>query len=60
MSPEDEDDSKRLKGHSSSLEAEIVEILKNKAFVTPLTPMDERKVLDALSGFDIPGETICR
>ena len=57
MSAEDEEDSKRQKGHSSSLDAEIVEILKNKAFVTPLTPMDERKVLDALSGADIPEET---
>lgn len=43
--------------HSSSLlDAEIVEILRNKAFVIPLPPLDERKVLDALSGSDVEEE----
>ena len=43
--------------HSSSLlDAEIVEILRNKAFVIPLPPIDERKVLDALSGSDVEEE----
>ena len=69
MSPDDDDDrdgngnddtagNSALKlGNSSSLEAEIVDILKNRAFSIPLTPMDERKVLDALSGTDIQEDT---
>ena len=48
---------KRQKGNSSSLlDAEIADILKNRAFGIPLPPMDERKVLDALSGADIEEE----
>mmetsp|Transcript_14707 Transcript_14707/g.24031 ORF Transcript_14707/g.24031 Transcript_14707/m.24031 type:complete len:526 (-) Transcript_14707:325-1902(-) len=69
MSPDDDDrddndnddtvaNSALKLGNSSSLEAEIVDILKNRAFSIPLTPMDERKVLDALSGTDIQEETI--
>ena len=69
MSPDDDDrddndnddtaaNSALKLGNSSSLEAEIVDILKHKAFSIPLTPMDERKVLDALSGTDIQEETI--
>lgn len=68
MSPEDEyearkdrtnneqslDDKKVAdRGGSEQLDAEIIEILKNKAFVIPLPPQDERKMLDALSGADI-------
>eukprot|EP00985_Skeletonema_marinoi_P008841 scaffold4036_cov94-Skeletonema_marinoi.AAC.10 len=62
MSPDDDNDDdaignkKQTMGNSSSLEAEIVDILKNRAFGIPLTPMDERKVLDALSGADMQEE----
>mmetsp|Transcript_9467 Transcript_9467/g.14340 ORF Transcript_9467/g.14340 Transcript_9467/m.14340 type:complete len:482 (-) Transcript_9467:23-1468(-) len=62
MSPDDDNDddtggnNKQTMGNSSSLEAEIVDILKNRAFGIPLTPMDERKVLDALSGADMQEE----
>jgi len=62
MSPDDDNDTdgkntQTIMGNSSSsLEAEIVDILKNRAFSIPLTPMDERKVLDALSGVDIQEE----
>lgn len=67
MSPEEDDDDDRDDNvndgtvgntalNSSSLEAEIVDILKNRAFSIPLIPMDERKVLDALSGADIQEE----
>jgi hypothetical protein len=41
---------------SSLLDAEIIDILRNKAFVIPLPPIDERKVLDALSGSDVEEE----
>ena len=34
-------------------DAEIIDILKNRAFVIPLPPLDERRVLDALTGADI-------
>ncbi|KAL9187790.1 hypothetical protein ACHAXT_006168 [Thalassiosira profunda] len=34
-------------------DAEIVDILKNRAFAVPLPPRDERKVLDALTGADV-------
>ena len=37
-------------------DAEIIDILKNRAFVIPLPPLDERRVLDALSGADIAVE----
>jgi hypothetical protein len=47
---------RQKKGNSSSLDAEIVDILKNRAFGIPLPPMDERKVLDALSGADMEEE----
>jgi len=39
-------------GGAKELDAEIVDILKNRAFVIPLPPQDERKVLDVLSGVD--------
>ena len=39
-------------GGAIKSDAEIVDILKNRAFVIPLPPMDERKVLAALSGGD--------
>lgn len=40
-------------GGSEKVGAEVIDILKNRAFVIPLPPRDERKVLDALSGADI-------
>jgi len=40
-------------GGEEVLDAEIIDIFKNRAFVIPLPPQDERKVLDALSGADI-------
>jgi hypothetical protein len=33
-------------------DAEIIDILKNRAFIIPLPPPNEKKVLDALSGAD--------
>ena len=36
---------------------EIIGIMKNRAFVIPLPPLDERKVLDALHGAAHDGET---
>jgi hypothetical protein len=33
-------------------DAEVIDILKNRAFVVPLPPLHERKVLNALSGAD--------
>ena len=65
MSPEDEYESnsdtlEESKGGEQKeergvekMDAEIIDILKNKAFVIPLPPLDERKVLDALSGADV-------
>lgn len=46
----------RQSGNALSLDAEIVDILKNRAFGIPLPPIDERKVLDALSGADVEEE----
>ena len=40
-------------GGGEKSDAEIIDVLKNRAFVIPLPPQDERKVLDALSGRDI-------
>lgn len=34
-------------------DAEIIDILQNRAFVVPLPPLHERKVLNALSGTDV-------
>ncbi|KAL7541195.1 hypothetical protein ACHAXR_010717 [Thalassiosira sp. AJA248-18] len=65
MSPEDEyestvgqaqkfgDEKLTNKVGAENLDAEIIDILKGRAFVIPLPPRDERKVLDALSGEDI-------
>lgn len=69
MSPEDEfasrrdeavDDAKVMLNGEQKAEngvanknAEIIDILKNRAFVIPLPPLDEMKVLDALSGADM-------
>mmetsp|Transcript_16455 Transcript_16455/g.35583 ORF Transcript_16455/g.35583 Transcript_16455/m.35583 type:complete len:735 (-) Transcript_16455:119-2323(-) len=46
------------KGGAEKLDAEIIDILKNRAFVIPLPPKDERKVLDALSGVDFAGNDV--
>lgn len=59
MSPDDEqmtmNESSKLasKAGTESLDAEVVDIMKNRAFVIPLPPQDERKVLSALTGEDI-------
>ena len=47
--------SKDEKGGAEMLDADVIGILKNRAFVIPLPPQDERKVLDALSGADTGG-----
>jgi hypothetical protein len=49
---------KQLMKGNSTLDAEIVDILENKAFGIPLPPMDEKKVLDALSGADVEEEKV--
>lgn len=39
-----------------TLDREVMEILKQKAFVMALPPGEERRVLDALSGADVAGD----
>ncbi|KAL3775557.1 hypothetical protein ACHAW5_001576 [Stephanodiscus triporus] len=40
-------------GGTEGSDAEIIDILKNRAFVVPLPPLNERRVLNALSGVDV-------
>jgi len=67
MSPEDEyvgmtsknDEEKAASQEilvEETLDGEVIEILKNKAFVMALPPGEERRVLDALSGADVAGD----
>ena len=51
--PTDERSSATVASDRAVADAEIIDILTNRAFVIPLTPVDERKVIDALSGIDM-------
>jgi len=42
---------------NNSADLEIIDILKNRAFVIPLPPLDERKVINALKGADTTDNT---
>jgi hypothetical protein len=66
MSSEDLNGNALVNGHANNndagarivveADAEIIDILKNRAFVVPLPPLHERKVLNALSGTDVAGD----
>ena len=43
--------------NNNTADLEIIDILKNRAFVIPLPPLDERKVLNALKGVDTTDNT---
>jgi len=51
------DESTTTNTNNNTADLEIIDILKNRAFVIPLPPLDERKVINALKGVDITDNT---